>query len=296
MNCRDFQELIDSYLSDELLTETNHDVLRHLEDCADCRNVIKVRRKIRGHLKSAVINSPQYQIGKNFTHNLRTQLKHEALQDQEVNSMSQFGFRSWIAVAAGLILTFTLGFVLFSNLGNNETPVAAEDVYTTDQVPKAHLVNAAFGDHQFCAVRHDTTQPVRFSQTPAKYEKAEQVIIPQIKAVLTDYKLRESHTCSYRETEFTHSIFEKNDEILSVMLTDKDNAEELGKSIDFYSSGKYQMARFDVDETAVFVISGLNKQINSQVAQALYSPLHNFLTENNNSQTAEQLFYQKINR
>ena len=35
MRCEDFREIADSFLSDELLVETNHEVVRHLEDCED---------------------------------------------------------------------------------------------------------------------------------------------------------------------------------------------------------------------------------------------------------------------
>ncbi len=66
MKCQDFREIIDSYLCDELLTETNHEVLRHLEACANCRGVIESRRILRTRMKSAVKNSPQFQIRDGF--------------------------------------------------------------------------------------------------------------------------------------------------------------------------------------------------------------------------------------
>ena len=292
MNCQDFRELIDSYLSDELLTETNHDVLRHLEDCTDCRNVIKARREVRDHLRSAVINSPQYQIGKNFTHNLRTQLKYEALQHREVKSIPQFGFKSWIAVAAGLILVFTFGFILLNNFGNTSEPVVAEkNSHLTDKVPVNHLINVAFGDHLFCGIKQGSEEPIKFARTPAKYEKVEQVVMPELENVLVGCKLKEAHTCIYKNTKFTHLIVEKNNEILSVLLTDETKADKLGEKIAYYSSKDYQMARFDVNDTAVFVISDLNKQKNSQIAQALYNPLRKYLTDARNMQTAELSFY-----
>ncbi len=292
MNCRDFREIIDSYLSDELLTETNHDVLRHLEDCEKCRNVIKARRAVRDHLKSAVVNSPQYQIGKNFTHNLRTQLKYETLQNQEINSTPQFGFKSWIAVAAGLILVFTFGFILVNDLGNTGESVIADNNHLTNEVPLNHVVNTAFGDHLFCGIKHGSVEPIKFVQTPAKYENVGQVAMLPIEKVLKRYKLKEAHTCVYNETQFTHLLVEKDNEVLSVMLTDENKADKLGEDIAYYSSNKYQMARFDVKNTAVFVISDLNKQTNSQVAQALYDPLRKYLNDNRKPlQTAVLSFY-----
>jgi anti-sigma factor RsiW len=53
MQCRDVRELADSFLSEQLLVETNHELLRHLETCPDCRADIAVRRAIRDRLRAA---------------------------------------------------------------------------------------------------------------------------------------------------------------------------------------------------------------------------------------------------
>ena len=44
MNCRDVREVADSFLIEELLTETNHDILRHLDTCPFCCTEIDARR------------------------------------------------------------------------------------------------------------------------------------------------------------------------------------------------------------------------------------------------------------
>lgn len=295
MNCRDFQEIIDSYLSDELLTETNHDVLRHMEDCANCRNVIEARRAVRSHLKSAVINAPQYQISKNFAHNLQTRIRYEALENNQSKSIFRFGFGSWAAVAAGLVLVFTFGFILLNNFGGSNEPAMASgniynDIYATE-LPPNNLINVAFGDHQFCAIKYDKREPVKWAETPVKYENIELVAVPELKNVLADFKLKGSHTCEYKGTKFTHLVLKNGKEVVSVMMTDKKQAEKLGENIAYYSSKKYQMARFDVKDTAVFVVSDLNKQINSQAARALYNPLRKHLANDNTIQTALLMFY-----
>jgi hypothetical protein len=289
MNCRDFQEIIDSYLSDELLTETNHNVLRHMENCVDCRRVIEARRAVRDHLRSAVMNAPQYQIGKNFTHNLRTQLKYEAFNGRETKTNSWFGIGSWIAVAAGLVLVFTFGFILLNNQTNS--PNVAESDYTSPRVQPDSIINVAFKDHQYCAISHDAAHPVRLVKTPARYEKIEQIAMPQLKTILADYEVKKSHTCEYSGTKFTHLIVKKDDHTVSLMLTSKDKATKLGEKISLYSSKKYELARFDIADTAVFVISGLDKKINSQVAEALFGPLQKHLTKDRTFQTALLTFY-----
>ncbi len=46
--------MMDSYLGDELLVETNHEVLRHLENCPACRNELAARRGLLAQMRSAV--------------------------------------------------------------------------------------------------------------------------------------------------------------------------------------------------------------------------------------------------
>jgi hypothetical protein len=47
MECRDVRELADSFLGEELLTETNHEILRHLDTCPVCRADLAGRRAVR---------------------------------------------------------------------------------------------------------------------------------------------------------------------------------------------------------------------------------------------------------
>jgi anti-sigma factor RsiW len=53
MRCRDLRDLADSFLSEQLLVETNHELLRHLDTCPDCRTDIAGRRAMRDGLRAA---------------------------------------------------------------------------------------------------------------------------------------------------------------------------------------------------------------------------------------------------
>src|SRR5204862_6237408 len=54
MDCRDVRDLADSFLADELLTETNHEMLRHLAGCQSCRSELAERRSLRDGVRRAV--------------------------------------------------------------------------------------------------------------------------------------------------------------------------------------------------------------------------------------------------
>ena len=79
MNCRDVREVADSFLCEELLTETNHEILRHLDTCPLCRTEIDARRRLRGALRDAFNRAPELQASAEFRNRLRDQLREVSL-------------------------------------------------------------------------------------------------------------------------------------------------------------------------------------------------------------------------
>ncbi|HKE24932.1 MAG TPA: zf-HC2 domain-containing protein, partial [Bryobacteraceae bacterium] len=55
-SCARIRRYLDSYINNELLVETNHEVLRHLETCPACAADVETRTRIKARLKSAVQN------------------------------------------------------------------------------------------------------------------------------------------------------------------------------------------------------------------------------------------------
>ena len=66
MTCRDVREVADSFLCEELLTETNHDILQHLDTCPSCRAEVEGRRRLRGALRTAFDRAPDLQPARRF--------------------------------------------------------------------------------------------------------------------------------------------------------------------------------------------------------------------------------------
>lgn len=277
MKCRDFHELIDSYLSDELLTETNHDVLRHLEECGDCRNVIEARRAVRNRLKLAVVNSAHYKVDEKFSRSLETKLKQSLLKPAKAKTSSWFGRNNWIAVAAGLILTFTVGF-FFVNYGGGSVDTVVDNVtdredYSVSDLSPKNIVNIASGDHEHCAIRHKLDEaPITLAEASAKYQGIEKVVAEPLRDVLSDYKLVEAHACKYLDTRFAHLVLSNRDDRVSVLITDLKESDS-GRELVNFTTKKYQIARFDTNKRSVFVISDLDKGQNAKAAEALFVPI-----------------------
>src|SRR5690242_3967506 len=55
--CRDVQARLDFYIDNELLTETNHEVRDHFEQCAACARDAEARRELRLKLQTTVRQS-----------------------------------------------------------------------------------------------------------------------------------------------------------------------------------------------------------------------------------------------
>ncbi len=52
--CEKIRRYLDSYLDNELLVETNHEVLRHLATCPNCKRVLEDRARLKKAVKQAV--------------------------------------------------------------------------------------------------------------------------------------------------------------------------------------------------------------------------------------------------
>ena len=271
MKCQDFREIVDSYLCDELLTETNHGVLRHLEMCADCRSEIQNRRILREKLKSAVKNAGLFQMREGFQQELLVGLRQESKTLVSPNMFSSINRNSWMAVAAGLILTFGLGFWFFQN--QNLNPSSAQIAGANEALKQVSLENLALGDHQHCAVKFNLAEdPIHIDLSSANYADLKQSVVNPLENSADKYEFLESHTCKFQEHLFTHIVFLHQGKIVSVLLTDSQNFgslknDEMVKT----SDGNYQIARFDMKNQAVFVVSDLSKQENSATAELLQS-------------------------
>ncbi len=58
MICERVDEILDAYVSSELLVETCAEVNRHLARCAECAAAFELRQWLRGALQRAVYRDP----------------------------------------------------------------------------------------------------------------------------------------------------------------------------------------------------------------------------------------------
>jgi len=206
MECRDVRELADSFLGEELLTETNHEILRHLETCPVCRADLDARRTLRDGMRRAFHRAPELDPTPEFTAGLRASLQKAAYQAPARRGIRLQG---WWALAATVLLAATVGAVY----RGRELVAAAEA-----------LARAAVGDHLNCALNFRLAEkPITLADAAARYGPAYQVLenLPpnEVATAAGPARVLERHACVYEGRRFAHIVFEYRGQRVSLLVT-----------------------------------------------------------------------------
>ena len=292
--------MFDSYLGDELLVETNHEVLRHLENCAACRRELADRRELRKRIRSAVISSSETQINAAFAIRLQTNLHSAAFEPNVWGRLRRgeiFNLKFLTAVTAGIIIVAVAGTIwLNRSRSMNETATLVEnsEPNETSQIPQPvespiikaveaawrEITQAAIGDHENCAVKFRLAEdPITLEEAAAKFgsynKDLDKVVIAAISrqnpAAETSEKIKfvEAHSCVFEGRRFAHVVLKYHNRLVSILVTDTDLPLS-GEGVSSQQNGdKTSVASFRVAHQAIFIVSDLNETGNMTVANAI---------------------------
>lgn len=208
MNCRDVRDVADSFLCEELLTETNHEILRHLDTCSSCRAEIDARRRLRGALRGAFNRAPELEASRDFQRRLRDRLRDVPVRRAGARS---FPFR-WLALAAGVVLAVGVaGLVLMKRSAG----------------PAETLARDAIGDHQYCALTyHLGRSPVPLEEAAHRFDSAYRVLLSappdEISTPEGLARVTERHSCAWGSHRFGHVIMKYRGHVVSLLMTADD--------------------------------------------------------------------------
>ncbi len=298
MDCQEFRRLIDSYLSDELLIETNHDVLSHLENCRDCREQLAAQRELRSRLQSAVLSSRELQIDQSFAARLHSDLRQIALRPGIWDRLTTGGFAGLRIAAvsfAGLLIIAIGGFFILRSPADrvavtkdikqpsqNETIVEANKTRMADAVKVAwnELSSQAVGDHKNCAVKFNLEhRPMPLDEAVKQFgplnKDIDKAVFEAAKTAFDDkgstpIKLLESHVCIFGGRRFTHIVLSRGGKVISVLVTDTDLPAESDSGVSDRINGALNVAGFSIGTHAFFVVSEMEAADNVQVARAIF--------------------------
>ena len=318
MQCREFREIADSYLSNELMVETNHGVISHLEQCAECRQELRARRELRGLLREAFIKVPENQLRPEFAGRLSTQLHEYSLGKHGAPILSPRRWQSsmirkqttWLALAACLLLVLGLGLVVVrKRLVTPKVPseVAVSRPKANDlpelnpgipvSIVKTELARSAVGDHRDCAIKFRLAEkPIDLEVAGQKYDP---VYINLTKAVLSQEGVAplgaqfvEAHSCVFEGRRFAHIVLKYHGQVVSFLVTDIEptkglQPESVQRSVDpqvitCSEFDGYKVSCFETARHVVFVVSDLPEGDNLALARALAPSVfaHIIRTEN----------------
>ena len=316
MQCREFKEIADSYLSNELLVETNHGVIAHLEQCAECRQELKARRELRGTLRDAFIKAPENQLRPEFADRLSAQLHDCSLGKRRAQVVSSRRLsmtkkqRTWVALAACLLLAMGLGLVIVrKRLVVPQAPaeIAVSKPKANDspgvnpgipiRIVKTELARSAVGDHRDCAIKFRLAEkPIDLEVAGQKYDPVyinlTKAVLSQQGAVPLGAQFVEAHSCVFEGRRFAHIVLTYHSQVVSFLVTDIEPTKEVQPEsvrksaepqvITCSEFDGYRVSCFETARHAVFIVSDLPEGDNLALARALAPSVfaHIIRTEN----------------
>jgi anti-sigma factor RsiW len=255
MECRDIRELADSFLSEQLLVETTHDILRHLSQCPSCRAEMESRRRLRTALRGAFERSPELRATPEFLASVGRHVRER--QSSRSVRAARWSLRPMMAIAATVLLAVAFGGREW--LG-------------------ASLLHAALGDHQNCAIRFRLKeQPISLEEAAQRFEPAYRslVAVAPSPARLTSGELTvlERHSCVYDGRRFAHIVLRYRGTLVSVLVT----PDRLARVPSELAVDGTRVSSFRAGRFAAFVVSSASETETREIAAAIAEPVRNAL-------------------
>jgi len=255
MECRDVRELADSFLSEQLLVETTHDILRHLSQCPSCRAEIESRRRLRSSVRGAFERSTELRPNPDFLASIG-----QRVREQESRHRRRSGWQRALAIAATILLVFGGAF------GGREWFGASRF---------AALARAAAGDHQNCAVRYRLKErPISLEEAAKRFDAGYGALIgvePSPSRIAGgELTVLERHLCVFDRRRFAHIVLRYRGTVVSVLVTPDRFAQVPPEllTVDAMHVASYRVGRF-----AAFVVSSVSDDETRQIAAAMAGPL-----------------------
>ncbi len=272
-SCEKTLNYLESYVSGELMEETNREVLNHLGECEECSANVQTRTRIRQLLRQAVMRD--YAPAR-----LERRIRRKLRESRP--GILPMHFQWALAAAAGVLLAVT-GFQL-ARVWSPEDPML--------QAGRGEkILELGAADHLNCAINHGmadrqfTTEQMKQELGP-DYEGLTALVHD---ASAEGYDVVVGHRCHFIGREFVHFIMRQDSRIVSLAIT-KEQEDSLSGSgmlesirlegVPVYQSRirEYEVAGFQSRNHLAFVVSDLPPEEHSRLASKFVPPVSTFLS------------------
>ena len=284
LTCERVLGLIDAYIDNELLVETNVDVLQHMQGCPRCAAELNLRSALKKRVRAAgqtTDATPEFQLR-----------IHDVLREAAKSARSRVWPPAMMAVAAAA--AGIMGVSIAYQLGHLRLTTASQEQFIQSITQRVgYTMGIGLGDHVHCAhFRKYTAQIPSFEQMTADLGPDYKDLLPIVKnAIPSGYTIVMAHQCRYHGRRFVHVALRSDSGLASLVIARRGDGESFarGQLIPAFTNAELPMYRADVsrfDLTAfetpghlVYFISDLGDQKNIQIMTTLSKPVGQFLNK-----------------
>jgi anti-sigma factor RsiW len=274
-HCEKVRAYLDSYLNNELLVETTHDVLRHLEQCDTCSDALENRRRVKAMLKAAVMK----------------ETASPALEDRirrRIRKNPARGWPMWTLAAAAAVILIAVGLIGW------RVWIHTSATRTIAQTGGAQLLEVGLKDHVHCTIdsgfanREFTEAEMRERLGPEFFG-----LVAAVNDKLPGaYRVTVGHRCKANGREYVHLVLKSGQTAMSLVITKKNNESFAASHVAaiLQSAGvplydarlnNLEVVGFETPDYLAFIVSDLGREENLQVAASLAPPVEAFLSKLN---------------
>lgn len=273
MDCRTVRDLADAYITEQVLVETAQAIASHLDRCPRCATEIACVRRMRVSLRTAFETAPELTPGPAFHMAMSARLQSELkLNKSQETAQNRFRPRPWLAWAAAAVLVISGS---FSVRGLGVSAFTA-------------IVEAAVGDHRFCALVFKLAErPMPLTEAARLDDDSVLEALESVQPVTTELggsplSVLERHACVYDGRRFGHVVLGYKRTAVSVVVTRDERwlrnfpggtLPGDGSIVTLPAIDGFHVAGFRGPRHLVFAISTLSDEDVRAVASAMSAPI-----------------------
>lgn len=283
-SCRKMRSYLDFYLNNELLVESNHEVLMHLQSCLNCSAELESLARINRLLKKAVQHE---RASGALQERIQREIRRSRPDIMTPPAWTQFALAATVAFV--LLAAIWVAIQLRrSTDGAMQQPEQARAQLAQER--PMNVLEVGLDEHAYCALHWRFSKALPTLDQVAKKMGPESAELARlVKEMMPEgYQLAEAHRCRHNGREFIHFILKNGPSIISFIITGKigDDSLPTGAAADWQVAGvsiysarerDQEVAGFATARHLVFVVSGLDKKDNMQIASNLAPSVHDFV-------------------